>query len=132
MLMKITGHLTTGQLGRYVHIMSDDVTDALDPTEPAEGAKPLPPDNTQETVASLKAKSKAARLNGGRAMPAMADIPLANPVKESLPRELPIEVVGDMISAPAEEPSPAAVVFADPALVSLGSNVIRFPVRKAA
>jgi integrase len=116
MLMQITGHLTTGQLGRYVHFMSNDITDALDATEPAENAKLLPPDNTQQSVATLKTKSKAARLNADKATPA---IPLANSVKESLPSVLPIEDIDDVISAPAKKPSPAAVIVADPALVSL-------------
>jgi integrase len=57
---------------------------------------------------------------------------LANSVKESLPSVLPIEDIDDVISAPAKKPSPAAVIVADPALVSLGSNVIRFPSRRAA
>jgi integrase len=130
MLMQITGHLTTGQLGRYVHFMSDDITDALDATEPAEDAKPLPPDNTQQTVATLKAKSKAARLNADKAT---SDIPLANSVKESLPHALPSDQAADVISTFAKEPSPVAPVdVADRALVSLGSNVIRFPARRAA
>jgi integrase len=129
MLMKITGHLTTGQLARYVHFMSDDITDALDATEYVIAAKPLPPDNTRQTVASLKARSKAARLNADKTVHGVTSAFTLGAVSLY---NLPPEDVPGMIGTPAEPPSKTEHIGAASTVPSLSSNVIRFPVRKIA
>lgn len=63
MLMQMTGHKTTAQLARYVHIMSDDILKELDATENITASKPLPPNNSQTSIASVTAANKQKRLN---------------------------------------------------------------------
>jgi integrase len=129
MVMKITGHVTPGQLARYVHFMSDDVTDALDATEPAKGVKALPPDNAGQTAASLQARSKATRLNART--PPLDAIP-AIPDKEAGANVSKNNDAGKFAASAMEEPIKATVVAVDPLVVPLGSNVIQFPSRRSA
>lgn len=128
MLMKITGHLTTGQLARYVHFMSDDITDALDATENLNASKPLPPDNTRQTVASLRAKSKSARLNAEKVTPGGAPV---FDTRTSPSHSISKDEGRNMIAAPAKAHAMAVTVSAS-TVPPLGSNVIRFPFRKTA
>lgn len=93
MLMKITGHLTVTQLSRYVHFMSNDLIDALDATEPAIGARPLPPNNAGQSVRALASTSKASRLNANRPLPTE---PLAASHEAAVHVGLPVNVFSIM------------------------------------